>query len=132
MTSNGELIDLVWPDGNDEGELFIQGHVPVEIARQQTLDDSEELVRFAENAVLEDDLTALADDNRDERVQAMAAQLVGKAHVDHLYAYWHDDHDHEMERVIRTTQNPGPGCFEVTRLRLWPTEHFEANHDESS
>jgi hypothetical protein len=116
----GQLINLVWPDGNDEGEIFVRGHVTAAAARQTALAESSEL----DDVVLEafaDPATASDDD-----LGAYARERVDRARVEYGYARWSCEMDVDFGEPdgqamkIRYYRHPGRGRFPVTRLRLSP------------
>lgn len=114
----GEVIDLVWPEGNDDGELFIRGHIPDEQARETILHNSEELDNLAADTVSDEELfdSELMDDR--------CHHLVLGARVEHGYARWSREalaDEENLNGVLRYYAAPGPGGrFPVTRVTLWP------------
>lgn len=115
---HGAVIDLVWPDGNDDGELYVRGHVPDEQARQIILAQCDELEGLA-LATIDDEGEASSD-----AIEVVCRRLVTGARVEHGYARWSREaqcNDEGLDGVLRYYSEPGPGGrFPVTRLTLFP------------
>lgn len=114
-TTSGEVLSLIWPDGNDDGELFIRGHFPDSEARAILLRGSDEL-----------DVTAIksldADYPDSKAVEAQARALLDKARVERIFARWsQESQEYGLTAVLRTYAGPGRGRFPVTRATLFPS-----------
>lgn len=116
----GAVIDLVWPDGNDDGEIFVRGHVWHVDARLTVLKDCDELERLAEDSLG----FRKPGDATSEQIEAECRRLVDNARVEHGYARWSREalaEREDLNGVLRYYSAPGPGGrFPVTRLTLWP------------
>lgn len=116
--THGQIIELVWPDGNDDGELFIRGHVPEADARETILRYSTELESLALDTI--DDSPPVDADT----VERVCRGLINGARVEHGYARWSREDRWDLsglECVLRYHREPGPGGrFPVTAVTLWP------------
>jgi len=113
-TTTGEVINLIWPDGNDEGEIFIRGHYSDKQARNILLRSSGELEEMA--------IDSLELGNPDEtNIIARCHDLVGQARIERVYARWsQESSDHDLGAILRAYRNPGKGRFQVTRAKIFP------------
>lgn len=110
----GEWITLAWPDGNDNGEFFMRGHIGDEQARQRAMQYEEIEAHIEEAARYPDDSDAL---------DAAIEHRVAHARVELLYARWSQEASIEepsISAVLRLYREPGRGRFPVTRVMLAP------------
>lgn len=113
-TTNGEVISLIWPDGNDDGELFVRGHFPDREARDILLRESDELDVTAIKSLSIDYPDSMA-------VEVQSRALLDKARVERIYARWSQESREEgLTAVLRIYTKTGRGRFPVTRATLFP------------
>lgn len=118
-TEYGEVIELVWPEGNDDGELFVRGHVPFNEAREELLGASGGLEDLAVQSLEGEDE---AEDYSDAVYQRMTELLDG-ARFEHRFARWSQESNPEFDEagsVLRDYRSRGRGRFSVTKVTLWP------------
>lgn len=116
-TKHGEVIELVWPEGNDEGELLIRGHFNDAEARKIFLSGSDELGAFACVSLGDEVDPPFDEDVVTDRCEA----LIGQARIERLYARWSQEAGcDDMTTVLRPYRLPGRGLFAVTRAKLFP------------
>lgn len=116
-TKHGEVIELVWPEGNDRGELLIRGHFDDAEARKIFLSGSDELGNFAYTS-LDDELEPPFDE---DAVTDRCEALIGRARIERLYARWSQEAGcDDMTTVLRPYRSPGRGRFAVTLAKLFP------------
>lgn len=117
-TTHGEVIYLVWPDGNDDGELFVRGHFNDSEAREILLRESEQLETIAFISLEDDDNPGSMDS---DAIGDRCENLIEKARIERIYARWSQESGFdEGTTALRTYRNPGHGRFAVTRATLFP------------
>ena len=113
-TKHGEVMSLVWPDGNDDGELYIRGHLNDDPAKDTLLNYSDELEWIAYDR-LEDD-----EKQDDVKVAEEARELIESARIERIYARWSQESGEDLGARLRTYKARGRGRFAVTRATLYP------------
>lgn len=115
--AHGEVIDLVWPEGNDDGDLFIKGHLPDDDARERILHESDELETLADRTFADD--CDPCEEDMDDRCHSLAVN----AEVVRGYGRWSREAvciEENLNGILRFYLEPGRGRFPVTRVTLWP------------
>lgn len=120
-TQYGDVIELHFEDGNPDGRLYVRGHLPEYEVRDVLAENSDWLEATADQE-LHDQLFDGVELKRFSKAQIVhkAHELLANARIEHLYARWSMDANHECDMVLKDYRERGRGRFPVTRAILYP------------
>lgn len=108
---HNEVIELEWPDGNDDGAMYLCGHIEPNEARHTLARECEWL----------HDTIDRAEPEYPDDMQARSMEWLASAKLEHGYARWAPPvADPDYEQVLRECDASTPGAFAITKVMLWP------------
>lgn len=118
---HGEVMHLTWPDGNDEGVIYVRGHVDDDSAREAVLGFHDEAMESIAIGSL--GLRGPLSDQDRAAIEAEMRRLADGARVERVYARWSMEADDPLENgwlALREYRSRGRGRFPVTRVTAFP------------